>query len=468
MVAGGVIGRRTELAAVDDFLGAGGGFGVLALQGEPGIGKTTIWAEGVRRARALGARVLVARPAETETRLLYTGLADLFGAIGNDVRARLPEPQKVALEAALLQAPVPARGIDEAALFAAVLSLLGVLADERQVVVGVDDLQWLDRPTVRALSFAARRLEHERIRFLVTVRSGAAALPPFVRATDDRTQVVEIGAPTLAALHEIIKQHTGRALPRPTLVQVAKVCAGNPFYALEIAAGLDDEVPRAGRMPVPASVTGIVEARLERLPASTRRALLVAAALSQPTVELVDRAAIERAEDEGIVSIDRGRIRFVHSLFASAVYEHADTSTRRRLHRRLAAQVPDPEERARHLALSSARPDEEIASAIAVAGGLAAARGAPDAAARLVELALDATPARCVAARDARLVLAAGYWFDAGDLGRGAGDDRSDAARDDEQADGGAGPAAPRPDPRSPELVRRSVRVCAPGAGVGG
>ncbi len=403
---------------MDAFLQADDGFGVLTLQGEPGIGKTTIWAEGVRRAKARGASVLVARPAETETGLSFAGLADLFGSLPDELRVQLPEPQQEAFSAALLQAPLPQRGIDDAALFAAVLSILRMLAGAAPVVVAIDDFPWLDPPTARAVTFAARRLEGARVRFLITVRPGGASTPGFVLASERWAHVVEVGPLTLAALHEVVKQQTGHALARPTLVEVAKVCGGNPFYALEIALRLGGQTPAAGRIPVPASVTGLLEARLERLPHLTRQALLVAAALSHPTIDLVDGNALEAAEDEGIVTIDHGRIRFTHSLLASAVYEQADPSARRRLHGRLAAQIPDAEERARHLALSSPNPDEGIASELAAAAAIAAARGAPDAAARLVELAVEATPESHAADRDERRLLAAGHWFDLGDLAR--------------------------------------------------
>jgi predicted ATPase len=62
-----VVGRERELAELDAFLAlAGHESAVLAFEGAPGIGKTTLWREGVRRARAGGAAVLTARPTEAE------------------------------------------------------------------------------------------------------------------------------------------------------------------------------------------------------------------------------------------------------------------------------------------------------------------------------------------------------------------------------------------------------------------
>jgi DNA-binding CsgD family transcriptional regulator len=419
-VAAGVIGRDAELAAVDAFLDAlDGGARVLAIEGEPGIGKTTIWYEGVSRARDRGALVLIARPAETEVGLSFAGLADLFGAAPAPLCARLPVPQREALAAALLQAPAPARGIDERAVCAAVLSLLRLLADQRPVVVAVDDAQWLDSPTARALSFALRRLEGERVGFLITVRVARVPLPSFDRAAGpEQRRAATVGPLTVAALHQVIKHRTGYSLPRPTLVQITRVCGGNPFYAIEMAAEMSRWPVGGGRVPVPASVTGLVETRLARLPAATQRALLAAAALSQPTVSLVDAAALTPAEDDGLVSVEQGRVRFAHPLFASAVYGRAEPAARRRLHRRLARLVADPEERARHLALGARPPDAAVAAELDAAATLAARRGAPDAAAGLVELAFGLTPPNDAAERCRRLVAASRFWFDAGDLAR--------------------------------------------------
>jgi DNA-binding CsgD family transcriptional regulator len=418
-VAVGVIGRDAELAAVAAFLDAlADGAGVLAIEGEAGIGKTTIWEHGVSGARDRGARVLIARPCEAEAGLSFAGLTDLFGAAPAALFARLPEPQREALAAALLQAPAPARGMDERAVCAAVLSLLRSMAAARPVVVAVDDAQWLDSPTARALTFALRRLHGEPVGFLVTVRASGVPLPSFDRAAGTGRRVVAVGPMTVAGLHRVIMQHNGSSLPRPALVQVTRVCGGNPFYAIEMAAEMNRHPPSGGRVPVPASVTGLVESRLARLPAATQRALLAAAALTQPTVSLVGGTALTPAEDDGLVSVERGRVRFAHPLFASAVYGQADAPVRRRLHRRLARLVTDPEERARHLALGARPPDAAVAAELDAAAELAARRGACDAAAGLVELALRLSPPDDAAGQCRRLVAASRFWFNAGDLAR--------------------------------------------------
>ena len=412
----GFVGRVAELAAIDEFLAAAGsGFSVLSLTGEAGIGKTTLWLEGIRRAEERTVRVLVARPAEAEASLSFAGLSDLLSRVGDEVRRELPDPQRQALSAALLQECEPETGIDEGAVCAAVLSILRLLSAERPLVLGVDDAHWLDRSSARVLTFAARRLAAEPVGLLATHRVDGA-LPAFVDcAAPQRRETLEVGPLTVAALHESIKLQIGRSLPRPLVVEISRVSGGNPFYALEIARELARRPPERGRVPIPTSLSRLVEARVRRLPAATREALLAAAALSQPTVELVDPTALAAAEEAGMVGIERGRIRFLHPLFASAVYERASAPARRRLHRRLATLVSDSEERARHLALGSEGPDATIARQLDAAAADAAARGASDAAAELAELALQLTlPGH--GERGERLFAAAGFQFRAGDL----------------------------------------------------
>src|SRR2546426_2462297 len=90
-----VVGREVELSAADDFLSAiAEGFAALALEGEPGIGKTTLWREAIRRARARGFRVLACRPAQSEAKLSFAGLGDPLGPVPADVFDALPEPQR--------------------------------------------------------------------------------------------------------------------------------------------------------------------------------------------------------------------------------------------------------------------------------------------------------------------------------------------------------------------------------------
>ena len=96
-----------------------------------------------------------------------------------------------------------------------------------------------------------------------------------------------------------------------------------PSYAIELAgalaaSGLPD--PREG-WPIPADVRQLVELRVQHLPIRVRRALLAAAAASQPTTDLFDPATLRSAEEAGLVTVGQGaRVRFSHPLYAAAIY----------------------------------------------------------------------------------------------------------------------------------------------------
>ena len=414
-----VVGRQTELSALDALCErAGTRFAALCVQGEPGIGKTTVWREGVRRAREVGMRALVTRATELEAGLTFTGLMDLLAPVDDGHLSRLPAPQREALTAALLRAAPGKPGIDERSLFAGVVSLLRVLSEDGPLLVAVDDAQWLDHGSARALEFAMRRLEAERVGVLSAVRTGGPPNCTFDVAAGPNRQVLTVGPLTADALHEVVVQRTGLRLARPLLVQVAKLCGGNPFYALEVATELARHPASEVRLVVPPALGQLVAGRLERLPEHTREALLVAAALAKPTTRLVDLEALEPAEQEGIVLVSGGRVEFAHPLFASAVYKQAGAAARRRAHRRLAAVVPEPEERARHLALGSDRPDSSIADQLDRAATLVAGRGAPEAAGELVELAIGFTPEQACHERGTRMLALARFCLASGDFDR--------------------------------------------------
>ncbi|MGH9124929.1 MAG: helix-turn-helix transcriptional regulator [Acidimicrobiales bacterium] len=414
---GSVVGRDGELRRVDAFLDAARTrFGALAIEGEAGIGKTQLWREAVGRARDRGVHTWVARATQSESGLAFAGLADLLDRLDDRDLQALPGPQAQALAVALLRAAATPGPIDGRPLFAAVISLLRRLAARGPVLVAVDDAQWLDAPSARVLAFAVRRLDPEPVGVLVTVRVPTAEATFDRFADPGRRQAVTLGALTIAALHEVIKQHTGRSLPRPVLVRIDQLCRGNPFYALQLADELHEAPVGATTLTLPASVMGLLEDRIGRLPATTQRALLIAATLSRPTTDLVDAQALEPAEGAGIVTVDQDLVRFSHPLFASAAYNRTPPSERRAVHRGLAEVVADAEQRARHLALGATVADAAIASELDAAARAARRRGAPEVAAELVELALQRSPPADSDQRVTRLQALAGFRFDAGDL----------------------------------------------------
>jgi DNA-binding CsgD family transcriptional regulator len=419
-----VVGRDAELADVERFLDAAGeGFAALALEGEAGIGKTTVWWEARRRAQERGARVLWCRPSAAEAKFSFAAVADLLAGVDEGALAMLPAPQRDAMAVALVRAAPTGRAPVARAVAAGFLSLVRAIAAERALVLAVDDWQWLDRPSRGVLEFTARRLESERVGLLCSFRSPPAGPLIGGAVSEERLRRVAIGSLSLAALGRIVAVRLGRSLPRPLLVRIAQASAGNPFYALEVARLVIERgvehVP-SSELPVPDDLRALTVARIRRLPPAAREALLMAAVLSAPDSRTVDVRALAPAEEAGIVTVGRGgRVDFAHPLFASAVYGSVSVVRRRGLHRQAAAALAsDPEQRARHLALGSERPDPGVAARLDEAATLAAWRGAPDAAAGLAELAAEQTPVEDAGDRGGRLLNAARFHFDAGDLAR--------------------------------------------------
>jgi DNA-binding CsgD family transcriptional regulator len=417
-----IVGREAELAVVEGFLADDDrGARTLAIAGEPGIGKTTVWREALRRARERAAVVLVAAPAESEARLSFAGLTDLLSPVAPERFAALPAPQQQALAVALLRTEA-ARPPERRLVGTALLSLLRELATDGEVVLAIDDVQWLDPPSASAIEFAARRLVDEQVRLILSVRfeqAEASVLAGIAR--EGRVLPLELGPLSVASLHRIVAEHLGRTFPRPTLVRIAKASGGNPLYALEIARLVDrEDAGVATALPVPEGLQALVAERVRSLPATTQTALLRAAALARPDLRLVDVRALAPADEAELVRIGAdGRVEFVHPLFASAVYSSASPSDRRETHRALAADVADPEEVARHLALGCEGEDEHVALEVERAAQRARSRGASDTAAELAELALRLVPKESPAVDGLRLGLARHLYF-AGDFQRAA------------------------------------------------
>lgn len=428
-----VIGRETERAAGEQFLDSlPSGPACLLLEGEAGVGKTTVWQAVAAAASSRGYRVCSCRPAASEATLSFGALSDLLEGVGGDALPLLPVPQRRALEAALLLIEPNGYTADWRAVGTGLRGILEFLALDGPVVVAVDDVQWIDRPSARALEFAARRVSDRPIGFLLAARTPDQASVPFAldRALPEGPlQRLTLGPLSAGALYQVIRSRLGAHLSRPTLLRIEEASGGNPFYALEIARTLLGTERRLGPgepLPLPPLLTALVAERIRTLSPATRKTLLVAAAHRAPTVALVTAAsgraraplALARARDAGVIEIAAGQVRFTHPLLASAVYADGTESQRRLVHRRLAQSLRDPEERARHLALAATRRDRRVADALAVAAERAASRGAPHAAAELYELASAMTPVRMVAEKVARRMKAAELYATAGDLTR--------------------------------------------------
>jgi DNA-binding NarL/FixJ family response regulator len=425
-----LIGRTAELEALGRFLDETGTRG-LFLEGTAGIGKTRVWQEGLELATERGNHVLSSRPAGTETRLAFAGLADLLAGRLDDVLPSLPAPQRRALRIALLLEEPDGTPRDERAVAAAFLASLRGLADDAPVVVAVDDLQWLDPASASVLAFAFRRLDSEPISLLATVRIAPEEQEPaeVARALDDTLTRLSLGPMSVGGIFELVRSRLDLKLSRPTLQRVHEVAAGNPFFALELGRALREtgaDPPPGEPLPVPDRLTDVVKQRLASLSRSASHTLLIAASLSRATVPAIE-AACGKAQAErdlgeviaaDVLDLEGGVVRPTHPLLASIHYASASPWERQAVHARLAETVDDPEERARQVALSVDGPDEHAAAALEEAAERARRRGATAAAAELAYRAVAATSADALEPAHRRRLAAAEYGYASGGTAR--------------------------------------------------
>ena len=412
-----VIGREQEVGALREFVTRrADGARALVLAGQAGIGKTTLWLAGVEAAREQSLRVLAARPAVAESGLAHAGLGDLFEGVLGAMLPSMPAPRRSALEVALLLTAAEGRAPDARAIGVAVLTGLRSLVASGPLVVAVDDVQWLDASSAAALEFALRRLLDEPVYLLLARRTGESGPTPEAVLPAEVVAQHQVGPLSVGATHRLVLQRLGRSFPRPTLLRLHEVAGGNPFFALELARALAraGTAPAPGEpLPVPENLEALVGHRLDELPAASTQVLLAAAALAEPTLPVLSAGwpgaaeALRPAVGAGIVHTAGTRLRFVHPLLGSVLYEQSAPEDRRAVHARLATLVDDPVEQARHLALAAQGPAELVASRLDGAADAARARGAPMAAAELGELAMRATPPRRVEQYRTRLVRTA-------------------------------------------------------------
>ena len=427
-----MFGREPERAQIERLLaGVSAGPVGIALEGSPGIGKTTVWRDAVASARRRGCHVLSSAPGEPDRDLAFAGLADLFDDLPPPVTAALPEPQRQALAIALSIDGGPAAGgaVDQQTLPRATLTALRAMAASTAVVLAIDDEQWLDRPSARVLAFALNRLREEPVCVLLSRR-------PDGDETSLWSQVAQryggTGLTTLrlspldvTSIGSMLAAELGDGLSGRALEQVHETAGGNPLYALAIAREMQ---PRAGATPqlaIPRTLTDAMSQRLGQLDDAAADALLVIAAASAPTLGLLHAVipdfALGRLDgplEAHLIEMDGDQLRFTHPLLASTHYARTPADRRRRLHRALAAAVPDRVERAQHLALGADAPDRGVAAGMEEAAYLAARRGAPEVAADLLEHSIRLTPFDDQAERWSRGVAAADHRLASGAFAR--------------------------------------------------
>jgi DNA-binding CsgD family transcriptional regulator/tetratricopeptide (TPR) repeat protein len=407
-----IIGREAELDRLRGLVdGAAEASQALLILGQAGMGKTALLAEASARARSAGLLVLSVTGREWEANLAFAGLRQLLRPVlGN--AASLPGLQGPALLGALGLSADPGAA-DRLSIGIAVLTLLSDVSEDRALAVIVDDAQWLDRSSLDALAFAARRLDGERVVFLVGARGNS---PP---------AVLDWVLPELT-LGPLQESDAGRLLdgqpspPRGRIrARVLAEAAGNPMALIELAKVIAAD-PAAGRrwttepLPLTDRLTSAIAARASALPDATLAALLLAAVAdsADPAAAAVggselDPGTLAPAERLGLIRVDsRAGVQFTHPLIRSAVYHSVPAARRAAAHRDLAETLRGyPDRRAWHLAAAAAAPDEQVAALLEDTAADAGRRGGAAAAAAALERAAELSLDRAQQAR--RLVTAA-------------------------------------------------------------
>jgi DNA-binding CsgD family transcriptional regulator len=408
-------GRRDERAELDRVLTdvRAGASGVLVLRGEAGIGKSTLLEHCAHAAADL--RVLRCSGVEAEMELAFAGLHQLCAPLVERL-ADLPAPQREALGTAfgLTAGPPP----DAFLVGLAVLGLLSGSATARPVVCLVDDAQWLDRASLEALAFVGRRLLADAVAMVFATRETADVLAGF-------PELAVEGLPEAEA-RALLDSVVGSQLDAHVRDRIVAEAAGNPLALIELPRGFTTHDLAGGFALPDAPLSGRIEAsfrqRVEPLPASTRRLIVLAAADPVGDTGLLWRAAatlgIEPdagpAERAGLLRLG-ARVTFSHPLARSAVYRAASEDQRREAHGALAEATDpdlDPDRRAWHQAAAVAGPDEAVAAQLEQSAGRAQARGGLAATAAFLERAAMLTPD--AARRAARALDAARAKHDAG------------------------------------------------------
>ncbi|HWC27925.1 MAG TPA: AAA family ATPase, partial [Solirubrobacteraceae bacterium] len=374
-----LVGRGRELAQLQAGLEAAlaGRGGLILLTGEPGIGKTALAREFVERAAARGAAwawgscwdgggapaywpwVQVARALARRADL--AALRDVLGPGAPWIAGLLPELVRV------LGPPAePSElGSDQARfrLFDALATLLAGAAEQRPLVVVLDDLHWADASSLLALEFVARTLPDVPLLAIAAYRHAeaharadlAAPLGGLARAATrlpleglDRDEVGLLAAARARGLGSGARE----PIPPRLVAAVHRASAGNPFFVDELVqllasqGRLHDEAAAEGPLPLPDGVREAIRRRLEPLDPFVLQALGAAAVIGgefdlHALASVLDEppgavlAHLEVPLRSGIVVAARapGRFGFAHALVRDTLLENLGATRRAALHR---------------------------------------------------------------------------------------------------------------------------------------
>jgi DNA-binding CsgD family transcriptional regulator len=406
------VGRASELGQINaalDALGDRQG-GCVAIEGEPGIGKTRLLAELRAHAEERGHLVLSGSAAEFERDLPFSVWADALDAYVAS-QALAIEPAWGAELAEILPS-LQHSGADRGTLaderyrvHRAARRLLALLAGPRPLVLVLDDLHWSDDASIELLSALLRRGPQAPVLFALAFRPGRSARRLATALAVPGTAYLSVGPLDEAEANELLA-----SVPPEAAAAIYREGGGNPFYLEQLARS--GEAPRAGD-PAAAGVPPAVAASLEEELASLaepERRLLEAAAVAGEPFEPDDAGAIAGLDGEatlnaldGLLAIDLvrsttvpRRFAFRHPLVRTAVYDAVPGGRRLSAHARAAeaaaARGASAAERAHHVEQSAGACDEAAIALLLEAAAETAPR-APAAAAHWCRAALRLLPA---------------------------------------------------------------------------
>ena len=290
-------------------------------------------------------------------------------------------------------APIGAR--DAFAAGMELLALLGAAQDAGPVAAVVEDLHWADAASCQALLTAARRLDQDKVVFLISSRPGPRA-DGWERFCHDRDRCLRVvlGGLSVAEVSELARR-TGKALSPRHAGRLHRHTGGHVLYVRTLLSELSHEqlTVADGELPAPRSLASATVAQLAALPPDAR---LLAAALSvvnrrsalgevgriaglrQPT------PALESLLTAGFVTWEPGEIhtpvQFTHPLYRAAVYDDLSPTRRQALHH-AAAQVLDAGAALAHRVAAADQVDDRLAGDVEAAALRELERGAVAAAA---------------------------------------------------------------------------------------
>ena len=377
-----LVGRDEECAQLDELIedARASRSRALAIRGEAGVGKSSLLSYTTGKADDFV--VLRAVGFESEAELAFSGLHQLLRPL-LDRLEELPAHQSRSLGAALGLAA--AEEADRMTIGVATLGLLALAAEDADLLVAVDDAQWLDSASMDAILFAARRFEADRVAVIFTVREDGT---DFSTTGFEELRLQGLGQEATRAL---LASQSPVELAPEVADRLYELTSGNPLALVELphvlsVAQLDGHEAFEQPLNLGTRVERAFRGRMEALGPEAQQALLIASASESDRLDTIvatlaevgiSPSALQDAEDSGLISLVAESLRFRHPLARSAVYHAAAPSERRAAHAALARALGAPrdvERRAWHLASAALGPDEEVADALESAASAARER----------------------------------------------------------------------------------------------